>query len=145
MRCFNGLNQRKKFWKFRSVDCWKLHFRHSFWLQKHSLYIICLQQQQFSLKFQSFMGSFMRMSFITQFKIEFLLPFTGCRKVLGKMPDMVRVWNYVYLREYQMQGFIQACLLTSVFHERLSSMAIGHNPTYISMLALATGGSYEAV
>ena len=27
-----------------------------------------------------------RLSFITQFKIEFLLPFTGCRKVLGKMP-----------------------------------------------------------
>ena len=26
------------------------------------------------------------MSFITQFKIEFLLPFNGCRKVLGKMP-----------------------------------------------------------
>ena len=29
-----------------------------------------------------------RLSFIiTQFKIEFLLPFTGCRKVLEKMPD----------------------------------------------------------
>ena len=27
-----------------------------------------------------------RLSFITQFKIEFLLPFSGCRKVLGKMP-----------------------------------------------------------
>ena len=27
-----------------------------------------------------------RLSFITQFKIEFLLPFTGYRKVLGKMP-----------------------------------------------------------
>ena len=23
---------------------------------------------------------------MTQFKIEFLLPFSGCRKVLGKMP-----------------------------------------------------------
>ena len=28
-----------------------------------------------------------RLSFVTQFKIEFLLPFTGYRKVLGKMPD----------------------------------------------------------
>ena len=28
-----------------------------------------------------------RLSFITQFKIEFLLPFSGCRKVLGKMPE----------------------------------------------------------
>ena len=35
------------------------------------------------------------MSFITQFKIEFLLPFTSCRKVLGKMPDMIRE-NYEY-------------------------------------------------
>ena len=32
----------------------------------------------------------MRFSFITQFKIEFLLPFTSCRKVLGKMPEMLR-------------------------------------------------------
>ena len=29
-----------------------------------------------------------RLSFITQFNIEFLLPFTGFRKVLGKMPDI---------------------------------------------------------
>ena len=28
----------------------------------------------------------MRLRFITQFKIEFLLPLSGCRKVLGKMP-----------------------------------------------------------
>ena len=39
------------FLKFRSPDCWNLHFQHSFWLQKHSLYIICLQCQQFFLKF----------------------------------------------------------------------------------------------
>ena len=26
-----------------------------------------------------------RLSFITQFKIEFLIPFTGCRKMLRKM------------------------------------------------------------
>ena len=29
-----------------------------------------------------------RLSFITQFKNQFLLLFTGCRKVLGKMPDL---------------------------------------------------------
>ena len=29
----------------------------------------------------------MRLSFINQFKIEFLRLFTGCTKVLGKMPD----------------------------------------------------------
>ena len=37
------------------------------------------------------MVGFMRLSFFTQFKIEFLLPFTGCRKVLGKMPECVTV------------------------------------------------------
>ena len=30
-----------------------------------------------------------RLSFITQFKIEFLLPFNGCRKVLRKMPEHI--------------------------------------------------------
>ena len=29
----------------------------------------------------------MRLSFITQFKIEILLPFNGCRKVVEKIPD----------------------------------------------------------
>ena len=47
----------------------------------------CLQWQQFFLKFQSFMESFMRQSFITQFKIEFLLPITSGRKVLGEMAE----------------------------------------------------------
>ena len=28
-----------------------------------------------------------KLSFITQLRIEFLLPFTSCRKVLGKMPE----------------------------------------------------------
>ena len=31
-----------------------------------------------------------RLSFITQFKIEFLLPFVGCRRVLVKMPDVAK-------------------------------------------------------
>ena len=41
-------------------------------------------------------------------------------------------------------GFIQALLLTSVFHEGLSFLAVDHNPTCGSMLAplaLAAGGS----
>ena len=36
-----------------------------------------------------------RLNFITQFKIEFLLQFTGCIKVLGKMP----VQMHLCLRE----------------------------------------------
>ena len=39
---------------------------------------------------------FMRLSFITQFKIEFLLLFTGCRKVLGKIPKYI-CYIYVYM------------------------------------------------
>ena len=45
------LAPKGKFLKFRSPDCWKMHFWHPFWLQKHSLYIVCLQQQQFFLEF----------------------------------------------------------------------------------------------
>ena len=33
-----------------------------------------------------------RLSFITLFKIEFLLPFTSCREVLGKMPGTGSGW-----------------------------------------------------
>ena len=29
-----------------------------------------------------------RLSFITQFKIEFLLPLNNCTKLLGEIPDM---------------------------------------------------------
>ena len=32
-----------------------------------------------------------RLSFLTQFKIEFLLSFTGRRKVLGKMPVVISI------------------------------------------------------
>ena len=34
-----------------------------------------------------------RLSFITQFKIEFLLTFKDCRKVLGKIPATVYFLN----------------------------------------------------
>ena len=34
----------------------------------------------------NFKENMKRLSFITQFNIELLLPFTGCRKVLRKLP-----------------------------------------------------------
>ena len=37
------------------------------------------------LEILEFNGDFLTLSFITQFKIELLLLFTGCRKVLGRM------------------------------------------------------------
>ena len=35
-----------------------------------------------------------RLSFITQFKIEFLLSFTSCKKVLGKMPECIADFHH---------------------------------------------------
>ena len=37
----------------------------------------------------------------------------------------------------QMWDIIQTLLLTSVFHEKLSFMNVGHNPTCVSILTLA--------
>ena len=38
-----------------------------------------------------------RLSFITQFKVEFLLLFTCCRKVLGKIPGInMDIWVKVF-------------------------------------------------
>ena len=48
----------------------------------------------------------------------------------------------IYVRS---QGFIQALLLTSVFHEGLSFMAVGYNPTCVSTFAIAAGSSYGAL
>ena len=41
---------------------------------------------------------------------------------------------------FNSQGFIQALLLTSAFHEGLSFMAVAHNPTCISTLAPCSWG-----
>ena len=45
------------------------------------------------------------------------------------------------LKIYLSAGFYPSTFLTSVFHEGLSFMAVGHNRMCISMLALAAGGS----
>ena len=55
-----------------------------------------------------------------------------------------------YLKDRQtisskFQSFIQALLLTFVFHEGLSFIAVGHNSMCVSMLAIATGGSYKVL
>ena len=43
---------------------------------------------------------------MTQFKIEFLLAFTGCRKVLGKMPD-IYIYIYILLTNQPMLLFLR--------------------------------------
>ena len=54
-----------------------------------------------------------------------------------------RLWHvYIWIPK---QGFVQALLLSSVFHEGLSFMAVGHDPTCVSAFAIATGGSYGAL
>ena len=40
-----------------------------------------------------------RLSLITQFKIEFLLPFTGCRKKLGKILN-IYIYIYIYISKF---------------------------------------------
>ena len=40
--------------------------------------------------------SMKRLSFITQFKIEFLLPFTDCRKVLRKIPEYIVLFKKIF-------------------------------------------------
>ena len=40
------------------------------------------------LKIKKEKKNIMRLSFVTQFKIEFLLLFNRCRKVLGKIPPL---------------------------------------------------------
>ena len=58
----------------------------------------------------------MRLSFKTQFKIEFLLPFTGSRKVLGKMitlKQMERLENFSHESNLYI---IFCCIHLSLFH-----------------------------
>ena len=86
MKWSQGGHQSEIFWILGLYIAGKF-ISDTLWLQRHSLHIVFLQRQQFFLVLYNFIGSFMRLSFITQFKIEFLWPFTGCRKVLGKMPD----------------------------------------------------------
>ena len=82
------------------------------------------------------MGSFMRLTFITQFKIEFLLLITGCRKVLGKIAGVYQIKHFfifcfrtfrIYdddgnkslsleefiegIRDYQLDFSVEVCLL----------------------------------
>ena len=35
--------------KFRSLVRWKIHFKHLFWLQKHNMFIVCLERQLYSV------------------------------------------------------------------------------------------------
>ena len=64
-------------------------------------------KQNRRIEWKNFQGCFInkkeqkhrkRLSFITQFKIEFLLPFTSCRKVFGKMlgPAQLSVRKRLY-------------------------------------------------
>ena len=50
-------------------------------------FIVLKETTNFCLQIMNICVKYIDADFITQFKIEFLLLFTGCRKVLGKMPD----------------------------------------------------------
>ena len=53
----------------------------------------------------------------------------------------VSIYMYLYCCLYEVQGIIQALLLTSVFPERLSFIAVSYNPGCVSTLALSARGS----
>ena len=60
----------------------------------------------------------------------------------------VNIMNYFECSKCKVdnaQVFISTFLLISVFHEGLSFMALGHNPTCISTLAIATRSSHWAL
>ena len=52
-----------------------------------------------------------RLSSITQFKIEFLLPLTSCRKVLGKMPGTQFKMSFYY-RLPVVEKCLEKCLIS---------------------------------
>ena len=65
-----------------------------------------------------------------------LQPSTYCRMTYIK----------IILKLSEMQGFIEALLLTSVSHDGLSFMEVGHNPMCVSLFSPCSwgggGGSY---
>ena len=75
-----------------------MHFRHFLIVEAYLEHHLSGEAAIF-LGIKSFVGSFeenltrsvklKRLSFITQFKIEFLLPFTGWREVVRKMPGQL--------------------------------------------------------
>ena len=66
----------------------------------------------------------------------------------SKQYSKVNIMNYFECSKCKVdnaQVFISTFLLISVFHEGLSFMALGHNPTCISTLAIATRSSHWAL
>ena len=84
MRCSHGGQQRKNFWSL------VLHIAGKFISNTLSDWrsIACTSFVYSGSDFFWNLGLSwgVRLSFLTQFKIEFLLPFTGCRKMLEKIP-----------------------------------------------------------
>ena len=120
MKWPHGSHQRENSWNLSYTDRWKMHFswiflgilefHGDFWRNvayKDTYIQLCFMRvckhlnqrlrrigeiENLSRVFKKTnkKKNIKRLSFITQFKIEFLLPFTSCRKVLGKMPDLFK-------------------------------------------------------
>ena len=78
-----------QFLKFTLPNCRKIHFQHSFWLQKHSLHIVCLQQQRFSLELE-----------IEYYEIEYF----------NSNQDWVFCYHFLVVEKY-----LEKCLLHEFF------------------------------
>ena len=71
------------------------------------------------------------LSFITQFKIEFVLTFTGCRKVLGKMPasslfSLFSTWHF-YLLYTNYLTVTEKMVVKSPYKIRNKKVAYNHH------------------
>ena len=88
MRCSHGGYQSENFWSLSFQIAGKFISDTLSDCRSIACSSFVCSNSDISWNFRVSWGVFMRLSFITQFKIEFLLPFTDCRKVLGKMPDI---------------------------------------------------------
>ena len=60
-----------------------------------------------------------RLSFTTQFKIEFLLLFTGCRKVLGKIPECFHCYFFLAVFLFVMVNYSEKFYTNNLHPVRL--------------------------
>ena len=73
--------------------------------------------------------------------MDFILLLLVYLQFYSRMSD--RLSFYFKQHKHLLQDFIQALLLTSVFHEGLSFMDVAHKPKCINTLTLAVVGSRE--
>ena len=107
----------KEIWLERNIQLYFMHFCK--YLNQRKSKNRWIEWKIFQGFFKKNPKNMKRLSLITQFKIEFLLLFTTCRKVLGKMPvGWERNCNFV---------FKELCFERNPFTEPLLAVKIHRN------------------